>query len=773
MSSVTVRECFDQLSEVISHYKNNNTQHEYSQRCIKQDIAFVSQVFNKLQMKMEEIRMNRQFQTYIDKLKPLLKAEHVQRNILENKIKLHKASKCFTVESKKLSIQHICQALGLKCVEGDDMKSYISFDANEFYLEVSFGQSSDFKTEGTKVSLVTEGKPEDQPDIADTLDEQDFPAFQDHLKGLISIFNIPLEPRVRPILFAALRSLESDLVAMSGGTDIPTADSVNMTSTGHVIKSRGGLGIKILYFHNNFLVDKDNSVKEKVKVKLESGVEVQEGECESVCIGVECSNTNQLPTQCLFLRQNEFKQLSLKVNSEYVEATFVMKLSKPIVMTVFKMNSLLKKLGNNSLIKEEAVSTTFLNLLLTNAGLNDVQQNKDKILKYEKLNHTYYLLNTGNEKAVEIHRIPFSHPSQVSAIISTLRQQTVYNRLLLSCHDKPTPVKPTTISSSPTPKSSSHPKITVDITLQPGSSMEFVFAHPEQAQLCVMNIDVSVPQTSNLTQTRSQTVVEVSTVDTLKTGILSNVASKYLSVPLTLHSLLRILSHHHKNNIKPVKFKQEPPFMSTDYDLGVVKVASSPPPITPSVVKCEPMSSLSEYTPAPPDVGPMPTPPPMSQGHMPSMSSPFGPDSLKPIPSPPDIIAQKRKRPVGCDGDEALLKKPTKLVKICDSVVPSIPVLSPMGGLSNTIRHPMRPIGPPSLKPAPIHSSSPQTGLGIIPCLSPAPRMTRAPNQSGVPTLQSGVPSLQSSVPTLQAGMSIKSEQGDHELGGEGNDNNT
>ena len=46
MSSVTVRECFDQLSEVISHYKNNNTQHEYSQRCIKQDIAFVSQLLS-------------------------------------------------------------------------------------------------------------------------------------------------------------------------------------------------------------------------------------------------------------------------------------------------------------------------------------------------------------------------------------------------------------------------------------------------------------------------------------------------------------------------------------------------------------------------------------------------------------------------------------------------------------------------------------------------------------------------------------------------------
>ena len=356
---------------------------------------------------------------------------------------------------------------------------------------------------------------------------------------------------------------------------------------------------------------------------------------------------------------------------------------------------------------------------------------------------------------------------QVPSIISTLRQQTLYNRLLLSCHDNPTITKSTT-----TPSSDS--KITVDVTLQPGSSMEFVFAHPEQAQLCVMNVDVNAPpQTGNMSQTRSQTVVEVSSVDTQKTGVLSNIASKYISIPLTLHSLLRILSHHYKNNIKPTKFKQEPPLMSTDYDLTAVKVASSPPPITPSVVKCEPMSSLSEYAPAPPDVGPMLTPPPMSQGHMPSMSSPFGPDSLKSIPSPPDIIAQKRKRPVGCDGDEALLKKPTKLVKICDSVVPSIPVLSPMSGLSNTIRHPMRPIGPPSLKPAPIHSSSPQAGLGIIPCLSPAPRMTRAPNQSGVPTLQSGVPSLQSSVPTLQAGMSIKSEPGDHDQGGEGNDTNT
>ena len=356
---------------------------------------------------------------------------------------------------------------------------------------------------------------------------------------------------------------------------------------------------------------------------------------------------------------------------------------------------------------------------------------------------------------------------QVPVIINMLRQQTVYNRLILSCHDN--------LPTTTTPCCHNTNQTTVDITLQPGSSIEFVFAHPELPQLCVMNMEIlsqttSSSQTTFSSQIRSQTVVNVSTSDTQKTSVLSGIASRYLSVPLTLHGILRILTHHHKNNIKPVKPKHEPkesPVISSDYDMSSVKVAS-PPPITPTVVKCEPMSSLSEYTPVPTDVGPMLTPPPMSQGHMPNMSSPFGPDSLKTIPSPPDIIAQKRKRPVGCDGDEALLKKPTKLVKICDSVVPSIPVLSPMSGLSNnTIRHPMRPIGPPSLKPAPIHSSSPQGGLGVIPCLSPAPRMPPR-----MPALQSSVPSLQSPVPALQAGIQIKSES-DHDQGGEGNDSNT
>lgn len=267
---------------------------------------------------------------------------------------------------------------------------------------------------------------------------------------------------------------------------------------------------------------------------------------------------------------------------------------------------------------------------------------------------------------------------------------------------------------------------TVDITLQPGDSLELVFAHPDQPQLCVLNLDMA------------DQVVVASTTDTLKTGVLSSIASKYLSVPLVLHGLLRILSHHFKHQINPAVARPEVR-ETPGFDLESIPLPSPGPPtvtLATSAIKLEPPSS------APPELGtPMLSDPPPMSHSMPAMSSPFGPDSMKTLPSPPDIIAQKRKRPVGCDSDEGMLKK----VKICDSnIPPNIPSLSPMSGLSNAnIRHQM--IGPPSLKPAPIHSSSAGgSGMGNIPCLSPAPPMIRAPIQNKVPNLQNaGVPNLQ------------------------------
>ena len=380
------------------------------------------------------------------------------------------------------------------------------------------------------------------------------------------------------------------------------------------------------------------------------------------------------------------------------------------------------------------------------------------------------------------YNISITSSPQVPIIITAVRQQMTYNRILLSCHQPGTyngsqhkdnnvisPLDNTrplgnintrslgNSSKTTGPHDNTTRQITVDITLQPGDTMEAVFAHPAEPRLCVLNVEVGPLS------------VTVNTCDTLKCALLGSVGTKYLSLPLTLHALLRILVHHHKHNIKPVKLKveEDEPEMSNVYDFisssSVLTKVSSPPEMSvpPSITPlCLDTASLKPEIDFPPEVTPMLTPPPMSQQPMPGMpgmSSPFGTDShLGTLPSPPDIIAQKRKRPlVMADSDEALLKKPTKLVKICESSVPNIPVLSPMSSLSN-IRHTMRPIGPPSLKPAPIHSSPPQGGMGTIPCLSPAPHMIRAP--MGVPPLQGGSSLQGGSVPTLQS--SVQSLQG-------------
>lgn len=144
---------------------------------------------------------------------------------------------------------------------------------------------------------------------------------------------------------------------MSGMTHDPTPDSVNSSPSGHIIPSRGGVGVQILYFTNTQL-DRDD-------VTRPGGDDVTtlEDTAESVSIGVECSSQiNQLQTQPLYVRSNEFRHLS-QMNSEYVEASFVMKLKRPLIITVNKMNGLLKKLGNNRLIKPDAVTTTFFELL--------------------------------------------------------------------------------------------------------------------------------------------------------------------------------------------------------------------------------------------------------------------------------------------------------------------------------------------------------------------------------------------------------------------------
>jgi len=94
------------------------------------------------------------------------------------------------------------------------------------------------------------------------------------------------------------------------------------------------------------------------------------------------------------------------------------------------------------------------------------------------------------------------------------------------------------------------------------------------------------------------------------------------------------------------------------------------------------------------------------------------------------------------------MKKPAKLVKMGEP--PGIPSLSPaMGGMAPRLMRPVGPpVGPPTLKPAPIHNvgvggGGPGPRGANIPCLSPAPRMLRAPMQQHMVAPNLTAPQLQ------------------------------
>eukprot|EP00116_Pleurobrachia_bachei_P000778 sb/3461040/ len=741
----------------------------------------------------------------------------MQKHLKENMMKIHKAGRRDTVGAQKLTIQHICNDIvsvqvldssgpfelyvlpcpkiniiitGLKYVEGNELTAYISFDANEFYLDLKFPPNDG--AGGAVVTLVNKGQPETQPEISETLKSGDFEAFTAHLKGYIGVFNIPTEPRVRTALLSALRALERDLLSMVSSPDL-TRETINTSPVGHVIGSRGGLGARILYHHSNG----------DTAAKLEEDVLIKES--REVVIGVECAAVNQLATEPLHITSNEFKQRD-QSNSEYLEACFVARLGTPLVITVDRMNKLLKKLGSRSQIKTSGIQTTLLSLLLP--------KGESKVLTHEKLKHDYYLPQD-TTKAITVHRIPFDHPTQIPFIVDALRQQELINTLILSCKYKSDRSNenssPSNTKTTPTPD-----RITVDISLVSGDSIECMFAHPRIPTLSVVTFDIAPSS------------VSVLTADTLKRGALEKVCSRFFSIPLTLHGLLRILVHHHEKGVTVPKITQARGEGRKEYEFKITDTSSTdtPPQLETPKPQPAPLPPQQQVQPPPPQQPAMQPPPqlqqppahsymghpgmgmghmgqgmpqqhggmpqmmahhgmppmsqgmpppnmsghqmppmsqqgmmhamgmpqmshqmppmshsqgmppmshsqgmpPMSQGmqqmpqisqgmpqmsqgmqqmpqmsqgmsHMshvmpqirtpPAMSSPY--DNSK-LPSPPDIIAQKRKRPIMDGGDGSDMKKPAKLVKMGEP--PGIPSLSPaMGGLAPRL---MRPVGPPT-----------------------------------------------------------------------------
>jgi len=148
---------------------------------------------NKMISKVEQISSSRHIQKSLDQMKPLLRAEKTLYNLKKDVALLHNACEAVTLDSQKRSIQYTAEDLGLKFVSSGT-NCYISLDADQFYIEIKFGDTSSPTPSVTQVDLVNEGTPQQSAVIAQCLQRRDYKGFREHLQGFASVLTFLLRP---------------------------------------------------------------------------------------------------------------------------------------------------------------------------------------------------------------------------------------------------------------------------------------------------------------------------------------------------------------------------------------------------------------------------------------------------------------------------------------------------------------------------------------------------------------------------------------------------
>jgi mediator of RNA polymerase II transcription subunit 1 len=88
------------------------------------------------------------------------------------------------------------------------------------------------------------------PDIVESLKRTDFVEFTDHLEGLVSIYQLNADKKIKSKAFIALQALETDLASMASTySHITDGDTVVMKSLLGLLQPRkGGHPVKLTYY---------------------------------------------------------------------------------------------------------------------------------------------------------------------------------------------------------------------------------------------------------------------------------------------------------------------------------------------------------------------------------------------------------------------------------------------------------------------------------------------------------------------------------------------
>lgn len=449
---------------------------------------------------------------------------------------LQKALKVSSLPAMTDRLESIARQNGLGShLSANGTECYITSDM--FYVEVQLDPTGLL----CDVKVAHHGEnPVSCPELVQHLREKNFDEFSKHLRGLVNLYKLPGDNKLKTKMYLALQSLELDLSKMAGmywqATNANPLDKILHGSVGYLTPRSGGLLMNLKYYVSPYDLFEDGtgapvilhesnvprSLGMNVSVTIEGTMAMYKLPIAPLIMGSHPVDSKGTPS---------FSSIT-SANSVDLPACFFLKFPRPIPVS----RAFIQKLQGCTGIPLFDTAPTFVPLyeLITQFELSKeadpipLNHNMRFYAALPGQQHCYFLnkdapLPDGRSlQGTLISKIAFQHPGRVPIILNLIRHQVAYNTLIGSC------VKRTVL------KEDSPGILQFEVCPLSDSCFSVSFQHPVNDSLVCVVMDVQDSTHVNCKLYKGLSDALICTDD-----FIAKVVQRCMSIPVTMRAIRR------------------------------------------------------------------------------------------------------------------------------------------------------------------------------------------------------------------------------------------
>uniref|UniRef100_A0A8C5D353 Mediator of RNA polymerase II transcription subunit 1 n=1 Tax=Gadus morhua TaxID=8049 RepID=A0A8C5D353_GADMO len=415
---------------------------------------------------------------------------------------------------------------------------YITSDM--FYVEVQLEPAGQL----VDVKVAHHGEnPASCPELIQHLREKNFEEFSKHLKGLVNLYKVPGDNKLKTKMYLALQSLELDLTKMMHmfrlATNANTVETILHGSVGLLTGRSGGRLVSLQCYVSPYDVFEEGTGTQlnltDTNVPRSLGV--------SVYVTVEgTSSIYKLPIAPLITGSHPVDNkgtpsFSSVTNSNCVDlpVCFFLKLNQPMAFSL----SFIQRMGAATGIPvfDSPPALSPLYQLIVHSQLQRLDEGGPPPKPSHNMHfysclpdqqHCYFLngdapVQDGRSlQGALVSKIPFRHPAQVPAILDIIRHQAAYNTLVGSC------VKRTSV------KEDAAGLLQFEVCPLTDSSFSVSFQHPVNESLVCVVMEVIDSKQVACKLFKGMSDALICTDD-----FITKVVQRCMSIPVTMRAIRR------------------------------------------------------------------------------------------------------------------------------------------------------------------------------------------------------------------------------------------